>query len=80
MNFCLGFSRFCVFFWAFTSLAISTTSFGYYYSAEGGFQNVNVFSIIYLFNILIGPLNALPWTISGMLVGNISYNRIDSYL
>lgn len=57
---------FCVFFWEITSLVISGVTFALYYKNNFSFENINVFTAIYLFELLIGPLNALPWTVSGI--------------
>jgi ATP-binding cassette subfamily C (CFTR/MRP) protein 10 len=70
---------FCVFFWAFTSLAISTITFIVYYNSNND-KDLNVFTAIYLFNLLIHPLNALPWTIGGLMTSDVSFKRIDQFL
>lgn len=70
---------FCVFFWATTTIVISTLSFLFYDILGDNLKEVNIFTTIALFNILIFPLNALPWTIAGMLMGRISYQRVNKY-
>jgi len=71
---------FCVFFWACTSLSISTVTFISYEILYGTLENFNIFSAIYLFNLLVLPLNALPWTIGGLLTGRVSFYRIDDFI
>ncbi|EAR94177.2 ABC transporter family protein (macronuclear) [Tetrahymena thermophila SB210] len=71
---------FCVFFWASSSLAISAVTFILYYNKNKTFENINVFTAIYLFEMLIGPLNALPWTISGLIMSKTSFSRFNDFL
>lgn len=66
----------CVFFWATTTVVISTFSFVAYDALGEDVRKINVFTAISLFNILIFPLNALPWTIGGMLTGRVSLRRL----
>ena len=69
----------CVFFWAATTITISTFSFVAYDALGEDVRTINVFTAISLFNILIFPLNALPWTIGGMLTGRISFRRLMEF-
>ncbi len=55
----------CVFFWATTSIVISSSTFISYDYLHENLKDSNIFTAITLFNLLIFPLNALPWTISG---------------
>ena len=41
---------------------------------------MQVFTSIALFNILIGPLNAFPWVINGLMEARVSLKRIQSFL
>jgi len=69
----------CVFFWAATTIVISTFSFVAYDTLGEDVRKINVFTAISLFNILIFPLNALPWTIGGMLTGRVSFRRLIEF-
>ena len=69
----------CVFFWAATTIVISTFSFVAYDTLGEDVRQINVFTAISLFNILIFPLNALPWTIGGMLTGRVSFRRLMAF-
>ena len=69
----------CVFFWAATTVVISTFSFVAYDTLGEDVRKINVFTAISLFNILIFPLNALPWTIGGMLTGRVSFKRLMEF-
>lgn len=67
----------CVFLWATTSLLLSAATFGVYILAGFTLQVQNVFPSLALFNILLGPLNALPWVINGMVESYVSVKRIE---
>lgn len=69
----------CVFFWASSSLAISAVTFVLYYRDHNTFEDINVFTAIYLFEMLIGPLNAIPWTISGLYMSKTSFERFNQF-
>lgn len=69
----------CVFFWATTTIVISTFSFVAYDILGDDIRKINVFTAISLFNMLIFPLNALPWTIGGMLTGRVSFRRLMGF-
>ena len=36
-------------------------------------------TVIAIFNLIIFPLNALPWTYGGILVGINSYKRVKEF-
>ena len=71
---------FCVFFWATLTIIISTIIFCLNdYLENNSVKKLNVFTAIALFNILLVPLNALPWTIGGMMTGKVSMKRIEQF-
>jgi ABC-type bacteriocin/lantibiotic exporter with double-glycine peptidase domain len=72
----------CVLFWSLTNTLISTATLWYFVSTTGedNLEDQNIFTMIYLFSLLTGPLNALPWTITGMLQARTSFKRLDKYL
>eukprot|EP00890_Picochlorum_soloecismus_P002027 jgi/Picsp_1/2825/NSC_01051-R1_atp-binding cassette subfamily member 10 len=67
----------CVFLWATTSLLLSAATFGVYVLAGFTLQAQNVFPSLALFNILLGPLNGLPWVINGMVESYVSAKRLQ---
>ena len=70
----------CVFLWATTSLLLSAATFGVYALAGFTLNVQNVFPSLALFNILLGPLNALPWVINGMVESYVSTKRIECFV
>jgi ATP-binding cassette subfamily C (CFTR/MRP) protein 10 len=71
---------FCVFFWATLTIIISTIIFCLNEHFENeSVKSLNVFTAIALFNILLVPLNSLPWTIGGMITGKVSFKRISQF-
>jgi len=71
---------FCVFFWIFSSISISVVSLTIYYLQNSNFDNLNILTQLFVFKMIISPLNALPWIVSGMCQSNISKDRICKYL
>ncbi|CAD8188595.1 unnamed protein product [Paramecium octaurelia] len=67
----------CVIFWSITNTLISSITL-YIYSQNNNLDNV--FTIIYVFSLLTNPLNALPWTLAGMLQAKTSFKRINSFV
>lgn len=39
-----------------------------------------MFTTLALINILIGPLNALPWVVNGMVEAFVSMQRVNDFL
>ena len=50
----------CVYFWATTTIIITTATFLYYDYIGNELTAENVYTTIALYNILVFPLNALP--------------------
>lgn len=44
------------------------------------FVNLQVFTSIALFNMLIFPLNVFPWVINGLIEAWVSLNRVNRFL
>ncbi|KAM3143931.1 hypothetical protein pb186bvf_003982 [Paramecium bursaria] len=44
------------------------------------FENLNIFTLIAIFNTLTFPLGILPWSINQILVSKVSFGRIHEYL
>lgn len=71
----------CVFLWAITNCLISAITFIVYKNFSGkSLKSLNIFVTINLFDILVFPLNALPWTALGIRMGRISLARVQEYL
>ncbi|OXA59126.1 Multidrug resistance-associated protein 7 [Folsomia candida] len=70
----------CVYFWATTPIMISVLSFGTYVMLGNQLTASKVFTSIALFNILINPLNSLPWVLNGLVEAWVSIKRINKFL
>ena len=69
----------CVYFWAATSLLTSLLTFGLYVLTGNALTPTVVFTSLALFNLLIAPLNALPWVINGAVEAVVSMRRLQRY-
>lgn len=68
----------CVFFWATTPVLISIITFATYSLIGNELTAATVFTSVALFNMLIGPLNAFPWVLNGLVeVSHESYALFD---
>lgn len=70
----------CVYFWATTPVLVSLLSFGTYILLGNQLTAAKVFTSIALFNMLISPLNALPWVLNGVVEAWVSVKRINKLL
>eukprot|EP01135_Chromosphaera_perkinsii_P006297 Nk52_evm26s485 gene=Nk52_evmTU26s485 len=70
----------CVYFWATTPVFISILTFAMYSYTGHQLTPAKVFSSLCLFNMLVTPLNALPWVINGLMEAWVSCNRIQMFL
>ncbi|XP_033125832.1 multidrug resistance-associated protein 7-like [Anneissia japonica] len=70
----------CVYFWATTPVLISILTFTTYAGIGGSLTAAKVFTSVALFNMLIGPLNAFPWVINGVIEAWVSARRVESFL
>ncbi|GBM02676.1 Multidrug resistance-associated protein 7 [Araneus ventricosus] len=70
----------CVYFWATTPVLISFLTFTIFASLGYGLTAAKVFTSIALFNILIMPLNAIPWVLNGIVESWISIKRVNMFL
>ncbi|MEW5311310.1 MAG: hypothetical protein WDW38_003037 [Sanguina aurantia] len=70
----------CVYFWAVTSLLFSSLTFGLAVLMGTPLSLSSTFTSLALFQLLIGPLNALPWVINGVVEAMVSVHRLESYL
>jgi ATP-binding cassette, subfamily C (CFTR/MRP), member 10 len=70
----------CVFFWAASTVVFSTTTFGLYAYLGKQLTAQTVFTSLALFNVLLGPINAFPWVINGVVEAAVSLRRLESFL
>lgn len=70
----------CVYFWATTPILMCLLTFGV--SVLMGIQlNASiVFTSVALLNLLIGPLNAFPWVLNGLVEAWVSLKRAQKLM
>ncbi|CAH8527972.1 unnamed protein product [Schistosoma rodhaini] len=66
----------CVFFWAVCPALLASSTFATYVAIGNELKASEVFSSLALFGMLIGPMNAFPWVINGVMEATISMQRI----
>lgn len=82
----------CVFFWAATPVLIAFATFASVVASlpdrglSGGdvsssyFTASSVFTTVSLLNLLVYPMNAFPWILTGVLEAWVSLGRLESFL
>eukprot|EP00892_Ulva_mutabilis_P005343 jgi/Ulvmu1/3180/UM015_0221.1 len=70
----------CVCAWALTSSLFAVTTFGLIAWWGQPLRPATVIVCLTLFNILIAPLNALPWVLNGVLEAVVSARRLAAFL
>ena len=70
----------CVYFWASTPILMSVLTFITYVWFGNKLTPSKVFTSLALFNMLIGPLNAFPWVINGLVQAWVSIGRVQNFL
>lgn len=86
----------CVYLWASTPVIVALATFGTVVwidpsagaagaaasaaSASSPLGASSVFTALSLLNLLIFPMNAFPWVLSGCLEASVSFQRLDSFL
>ncbi|RUS92073.1 hypothetical protein EGW08_000097 [Elysia chlorotica] len=70
----------CVFFWATTPVLISILTFTTYVIMGNKLTAAKVFTSLSLFLMLIGPLNAFPWVINGLVESWVSLKRVEKFV
>jgi ATP-binding cassette, subfamily C (CFTR/MRP), member 10 len=66
----------CVYFWATTPVLVAILTFSTFVLMGGQLTAAKVFTCMALFNMLMTPLNAFPWVLSGLVEAFISLKRI----
>ncbi|ESO85415.1 hypothetical protein LOTGIDRAFT_183817 [Lottia gigantea] len=69
----------CVYFWATTPVLISILTFTTYSLLGHQLTAAKVFTSLSLFIMLIGPLNAFPWVINGLMESWVSLKRVEEF-
>ncbi|XP_003727446.1 multidrug resistance-associated protein 7 [Strongylocentrotus purpuratus] len=70
----------CVYFWATTPVLISLLTFTTYALIGNDLTAAKVFTSLALFSILIGPLNAFPWVLNGVIESWVSIKRVQEFM
>ncbi|KAF6033651.1 ABCC10 [Bugula neritina] len=70
----------CVYFWATTPVIISILTFTTYSLLGNELTAAKVFTSLALFNMLIGPLNAFPWVVNGLVEAWVSVKRVQQFV
>ena len=73
------FDAVCVFLWAMTSLLMSAGTFGVWSFTGQTLTPQIVYPTISLFNIILVPINALPWVINGLVESYVSLVRLNDF-
>jgi len=76
----------CVYFWACSSLLVTLSTLGAAALSSGGgasssssLGSAAVFTSLALFGVLVAPLNALPWVLTGVIEASVSLARLQGY-
>lgn len=70
----------CVYFWATTPIIINLLTFSTSTFLGLPMTPATTFASVALLNMLIGPLNAFPWVLNGLVEAWISLKRVQTYL
>lgn len=70
----------CVFFWATTPTIVKLLTFATSTVIGQPLTAATVFASVALLNMLIGPLNAFPWFLNGLVEAYVSLKRVQSYI
>lgn len=70
----------CVYLWATTQPLFAVLTFGLMAWRGGELRPGAVFTSLALFNMLIAPLNALPWVVNGAVEAAVSLRRLEAFL
>lgn len=69
-----------MYFWASTPVLVSILTLGTYALLGHKLTAATVFTTVALLNMLIGPLNAFPWVLNGLVEAWVSAKRIQKLL
>lgn len=67
----------CVYFWATTPVLMSFLTFGVSVLMGNPLIAASTYTSVALLNMLIGPLNAFPWVLNGLIEAWVSVKRVQ---
>ncbi|XP_053957905.1 ATP-binding cassette sub-family C member 10 [Anastrepha ludens] len=67
----------CVYFWATTPVLMSLLTFGASVLLGNPLVAASTYTSVALLNMLIGPLNAFPWVLNGLIEAWVSLKRLQ---
>lgn len=67
----------CVYFWATTPVLMCLLTFGMSVLIGQTLDAASTFASVALLNMLIGPLNAFPWVLNGLVEAFVSLRRVQ---
>ncbi|KAG4079388.1 hypothetical protein HA402_008080 [Bradysia odoriphaga] len=70
----------CVYFWATTPVLMCLLTFGVSVLLGNPLTAASTFTSVALLNMLIGPLNAFPWVLNGLIEAWVSLKRVQELI
>ena len=70
----------CVYFWATTPVLMCLLTFGVSVLMGNPLTAATTYTSVALLNMLIGPLNAFPWVLNGIVEAWVSVKRVQELL
>ena len=70
----------CVFLWGFMSIGLAAATFTIFWITERELRPDVVLPVLALFQLVLLPLNALPWVLNGIAEAVVSLRRVDAFL
>lgn len=70
----------CVYFWATTPVLMSFLTFGVSVLMGNPLIAASTYTSVALLNMLIGPLNAFPWVLNGLIEAWVSVKRVQELI
>lgn len=70
----------CVYFWATTPVLMSLLTFGGLVLMGKTLTPATTYTSVALLNLLIGPLNAFPWILNGLMEAFVSLKRVQELI
>lgn len=70
----------CVYFWATTPILMCLLTFGVSVLSGHHLLASTTYTSVALLNLLIGPLNAFPWVLNGLIEAQVSIQRVQELL
>lgn len=70
----------CVYFWATTPVLMCFLTFGVSVLMGNPLVAATTYTSVALLNMLIGPLNAFPWVLNGLIEAWVSIKRVQELI